>query len=89
MSSKSAFKPKAVSKKPRTPDEIKAEYNNICGQAGEAQFKMKTIEGDLYNFNQRLVELHKEFKEASAAAPVEPVAEEPAVETEHIEGTPV
>lgn len=48
----------------RSVAEIKAEYNTVCGFAGEAQFKMKALEADLFEFNKKLVALHQEHNEA-------------------------
>lgn len=44
---------------------ITDEYGNVCAKAGEAQFKMRSLEADLRAHNKRLVELNMEYKAAS------------------------
>lgn len=51
----------------RSVVEIKADYNAFCGMAGEAQFKMKALEADLFELNKKLVALHQEYNEAVKA----------------------
>lgn len=63
MSKKSA-KPKPPIAIIRDIKDISNEYGQVCGKAGEAQFKMKALEGELNTHNQRLVELHREHNEA-------------------------
>jgi len=60
---------KAAELTPRTPDEIKAEYQNVCGMVGEMQFKKLAMESDITRLNQRLVALHNEH--AAVTKPVE------------------
>ncbi len=70
MSKKSWFKKesKAESPKERTMDEIKKEYEQICGYAGDLQFKMLADKAKLDNYNQQLVHLHNDYNKAQAKA---------------------
>jgi len=47
---------------------IQEEYQKYCGLAGEAQFKIKALEADLFEFNKKLVALHQEYNDAAKAA---------------------
>jgi hypothetical protein len=51
----------------KTLVDIKNEYNVTCGQAGEAQFKMKALEAELFELNKKLVALHQEYNTAAKA----------------------
>lgn len=48
----------------RSKEEVQLEYNKFCAMAGEAQFKMKACEADLFELNKKLVALHQEFSAA-------------------------
>lgn len=49
--------------KTRTKDDVQKDYNKFCSLAGEAQFKMKACEADIFEFNKQLVLLQKEYNE--------------------------
>lgn len=51
----------------RTLEEVQADYQKTCGMAGEVQFKMKALEGDLLELNKKLVSLHREANEIAKA----------------------
>jgi uncharacterized coiled-coil DUF342 family protein len=56
-----ALKVKGVKMAVRTEDEIRKEYLDLCGRAGEVQYQIKQLEAALASFNNRLVEVNKEF----------------------------
>lgn len=61
---KKATPPKSPINIVRDIKTIADDYGATCAKAGEAQFKMKVLEGDLNTFNKRLVELHQEHMAA-------------------------
>lgn len=65
MSKKSFFKglgkPKA--KEPRALDEIRTEYGQEAGKAGQLQYQIYALNQDLERLNQRLVSLNYEAAE--------------------------
>lgn len=65
---KKALKAKSPIQIVRDLKTISDEYGQVCGKAGETQFKMKAFEADLNQFNKRLVELNVEYNQASAEA---------------------
>ena len=48
----------------RQPREINDQYQKILAEAGDRQFKIQLLNGELQKFNQSLLELSKEFKTA-------------------------
>lgn len=47
--------------KVRTEDEIRKEYLDLCGRAGEVQYQIRQLNAALDSFNNRLAEVNKEF----------------------------
>lgn len=58
-----ALKAKGVKMSKRTEDEIRKEYLDLCGRAGEVQYQIQQLTAALNNFNSRLAEVNKEFVE--------------------------
>lgn len=55
------LKVKGVKMPNRTEDEIRKEYLDLCGRAGEVQYQIKQLNAALDSFNNRLAEVNKEF----------------------------
>lgn len=49
--------------KGRTQEEIQAEYADLCGKAGDIQYRIQEHKAGLDAINQRLFTLNKEFME--------------------------
>lgn len=47
----------------RTEDEIRKEYLDLCGRAGEVQYQLEQLRAALNQMNSRLAEINKEFVE--------------------------
>jgi predicted nuclease with TOPRIM domain len=44
----------------RTTVEVQKEYAQHCAQAGETQYRIKVLEGQLFQLNQKISELNTE-----------------------------
>lgn len=65
-------------KKPRTKEQIQAEYGQLCARSGQAQYQIYTLERDLDMLNSALRDLNLEvatLKEEPKQAPTEQPAE--------------
>lgn len=51
----------------RTPQEVSDDFDQLCKQAGDLQFKLKLEETRLEQMNGKLLEIAQEFKRASEA----------------------
>lgn len=49
---------------PRGMEEIQKEYNQVCNQAGDFQYRIKVMKNDLNQINQKLMELNHEAIDA-------------------------
>jgi predicted flap endonuclease-1-like 5' DNA nuclease len=65
---------------PRSLEIVRQEYFRVCANAGEYQFKIKAMEHELDQTNQKLVALHAEYSAAEKiAANAESAAKSPEV----------
>lgn len=62
-----ALKVKGVKMSVRTEDEIRKEYLDLCGRAGEVQYQIQQLSAALNGINSRLVEVNKEFVDLKEA----------------------
>jgi hypothetical protein len=56
----------------RKPDDIGREYNALCAEAGDKQYRKKVIETELEQINQRLYSLNQEFSRSTQVHPQTP-----------------
>lgn len=51
---------KVLEKNTRTKEDIQRDYSRYCAQAGEHQYKIKVLEGQLASLNQNISDLSTE-----------------------------
>lgn len=56
-------------KEPRTLDNVRSEYHNLCLQAGNLQYQIHALSQDLETLNLQLRDLNLEAAAIQAAAP--------------------
>lgn len=57
-------KKKNLIKIPRPLAEIQKEYDFVCKQAGDVQYRVEVLKADLMNINNKMMELNHEANDA-------------------------
>lgn len=65
----------AVQKPERTLGQIQAEFTKVCAQAGQAQYQIQILQGDLNNYNKLIRELNIEASQLKSKLDAEAAAE--------------
>ncbi len=80
-----AYKAKGL-RMPRSEEEIKTEYGQLCAKAGELQYSATQIDLQLKEINKKLMNLNREFhslkKPETAKEQAQPVPAEPSAVVE-------
>lgn len=66
--------------KPREMQDVQKDYQLHAAHAGQIQYQIRTLQGELARMNRKMRELNVEASELNKAAEVAKAAEVPAVE---------
>lgn len=67
---------KIIKNKPRLKEDVQKEYAELCGMAGDKQYRKLELEAQLQQINEKLFQLNQEFVRLEAIPENAPTVEE-------------